>query len=393
MIVFENIASESGPLVLRHAASGVLLHSGVDPLAEAESVAVALAQQQVQRVLCIGHGLGYVPQALKAVGIACHSVEVFPELIDAESGNTGTRCDAFAKSDHDLKSIVAGMPPQTRIIILPYVLSLRDKLPQSLADYISFIHVTQQSQQLYRDLINRNIVVNGDELESMKPLSFKKCKSNKIGVALGAGPTLSAAISTLTERRSELCLVAASGAVPALSKHGINADWIVAMEARETTERDLETAADGSKVIFFPWTDPAALRQKRLDRYLAVEELGLETSGGSTGLAAADFCSKITRGALFMIGMDMSDKSGEYAQGSQRESANINLRVPKFNFMRSAASQWATRNGERFLYHMVMPGDDEVRGFKRLYPVEFETELSREQGRRSLVIETANDFI
>jgi hypothetical protein len=173
--------------------------------------------------------------------------------------------------------------------------------------------------------------------------------------------------------------------VPALRRANIEADWIIAMEARDAVVRDLEAAPDGANVIVFPWAHPSVVRQNRFDRYLATEEFGLKTSGGSTGLAAADFVLKMSSGSVFMVGMDMSDRSGEYSHGAERESANISLRAPKFNVMRNAASQWARRYSHRRIYHMTMPGDETISGALAIYPVELDTELARELSRNNLM--------
>lgn len=388
MNAFELIDSESGQRTVKHSASGLTIHSTISPRSEAAAMARLLVSEHVTRVCVVGHGLGYFSEALENHGIACSSAEVFPELSHLCREAMMCEADMAWGSQQALQAWLADQPSNSRLVILPYVLSLRGYLSSQLLDFVEQLHVMNQSQKLYRGLITTNIGANRSELECITRLRVSDASTPKIGVAVGAGPTLAATAQMLKERRDELVLIAASGAVPALERAGIHADWIVAMEARETTSRDLAAAPDGARVVVFSWTDPTVVKENRFERFFADDSIELETSGGSTGLAAADLALKITQSAVFMIGMDMSDRHGEYAQGSARDTANMNFLAPKFKVMRKSASQWAQANEGRRVYHMVMPGDDAIRGARQLYPVEFDTEISRELNRRSMLAES-----
>ncbi len=358
--------------------SGTLIHSAQDPGAEAEAIASLLASAEYEQSLVIGNGLGYLSSALRRRDMRCVTVELFMELNQLASKTTGNVADRFCKNSNELLTVLEQYGSGVNIIVSPYIMSLRSELSNDLRVLVEELQVVLQSQRVYKSLIDRNSEKNLAQLSLLPRLCLHEQKSQKLAIAVGSGPTLDASMRTLDEWRDELLVVAASGAVPVLYKNGIRPDWIVAMEARESVVADLELADAQSKVLVFPWTHPEVVNDDRLPRVTASGADGICTNGGSTGLAAADFAAMLTPNAIFMIGMDMSDGNGEYSAGVVRTTANGTIGAAKFSVMRAAAGRWASLQDKK-VYHMVMPGGEQIRGTHRLYPIEFATALTREK--------------
>lgn len=380
---FELQTTASGQLTAMHC-GGALVHSAEDPLSEAEAIATLMSKESEKRILLIGNGLGYLSCALRNRGIECTSIELFPELHLYAALESGRGADEVCVSAKEFSEALSSCISGTELIIAPYVIALRGELKLELRRIIDELHVKLQSQRVYKTLIDFNIATNRMLLSSLPQLETDAEKSRKHAVVAGSGPTLEACIRTVAEYRENILLFAASGAVPVLARHGLNADWIIALEARDTILPDLEHAPDNCSILIFPWTHPQVVNNTRFRRIVATEDHRLFTNSGSTGLAALDFAAKLTEGTMFMIGMDMSDRRGEYSRGVERETANSTIGAVKFGVMRTAAASWIRQHSSRKVFHMVMPGDDQVEGAYKLYPIELTTAFARE---RSIVTE------
>ncbi len=366
--------------------SGTLVHSAQDPVAEAKAIATLLLTDNVRKILILGNGLGYLRTALTDLGVNCHTVELFEELNTLAFESNRFAADTFCSNAEELQSVLKQRGSEAHLVVAPYVMSLRSELPRDVRLLVEELQVTLQSQHVYKSIIDRNIRANVAMLHELPKLSDIEIGTNKLAIAIGSGPTLDACMPALVEWREQLVLIAASGAVPVLSNNGIQPDWIVAMEARDGVVIDLESAHDRSTVLVFPWTHPSVMSDARFKRVVASEADKIFTSGGATGLAAADFATKLTAGAVFMVGMDMSDSEGEYSGGSSRVTANRKLGAAKFNVMREAAAKWAQVQRQS-IYHVVMPGQSEVDGAHKLYPMELATAFAREQNYIPVYVE------
>ena len=374
---FVTRATASGHTTAVHI-GGTLVHSAQDPHAEAEAIASILTSAEYKSLLVIGNGLGYLSGAVRRRGLKCVSIELFADINSLAAEVTGVAADKLCLSGEELISALDQYGLNAHILMSPYIMSLRAELSDDLRTLLEELQVTLQSQRAYKNLIDRNIEANRAQLPKLTRLCIQEQQSCKLAIAVGSGPTLDACMQTIIEWRDELLLVAASGAVPVLRKNGICPDWIVALEARESVVADLESAECESKVLVFPWTHPRAINDDRLTLIAANESDGICTGGGSTGLAAADFVAMLTSGAIFMIGMDMSDRKGEYSAGVARTTTNYTIGAAKFNVMRAAASRWICSLKKK-AYHVVMPGGEQINGAHKLYPIEIATAFARQK--------------
>lgn len=359
-----------------HIATNVLIHSSVDPIAEAKAV-LKQSESTSGDVLLIGNGLGYVSTELEKAGRLHKVVELFAGLSNL-CGDYGTRAaDYRCFTADELSSVLTSCPNSVQIVISPYINALRNELDVELRKLVCDLLVTLQSQKVYRPLVDSNIRVNRRHFESLEHFEKLHFDDDKILVAVGSAPSLDASLETLRDYRERIVLAAASGALPILSQYGLNPDFAVAMEARDSVIGDCEFASEGLAIVVFPWTHPAVLSETHFQLLRANETDNIYTGGGSTGIATADIAVRLCAGPLFLVGMDMTDSSGEYSARANRVSANLRLGAPKFSVMRCAATEWVGRI-QRTIYHMTMPGTEPILGARKVYPMELRTSFDRE---------------
>ncbi len=368
--------AESGEWTAMHKETGVLVHSAVSPQSEAERAALSIQALSDDPVILIGVGLGYLARELASRGMSIQCYEPFADLtlhLETAQLQSGDAGEVFSGLEL-LADATSCVGTGKRTIIAPYVLALQSYLPQPLRELIAEKHVLTQSRKKYAPIIKRNIDANLLLWHKLPKIQLSAHQSPRLGVAVGAGPTLTACVETLCAARSKLLLVAASGAVPALMSAGIEPDWIVVLESSDAAERDLDFVSPASRLVVFPWSHPAALECNR-GLVFAADEDDLHTHSGTSGIAAADLALKLTNRELFLVGMELSDADGEYATGALRESANVARSAPKFLVMRHAAEEWALQNDMCSIMQVVPSGVAPVRGMEPVLAGDFSNAL------------------
>ncbi len=374
--------SKSGALSVRHAERGLLIHSAVDPIAEARVIAAKFAVAGVTEVTIIGSGLGYLERELQAHGIAFTPVEIHPDMYSLRTKLTAgdqvsTRKNNYRllESAHELRSLITKQHSQSVIHISPYATALADELPAALAAELLAHKVLTASRSLYRPLISNNVLLNEEATRKLPQLQMSGRTCSRIALAIGAGPSLNNCINTIKLARESLMIVAASGAVPVLCANGLSPDWTIALEARENLIQDIEELEDDAKVVVFPWSMPKVFESRRLKVYLADEQTGLETSGGTSGLTAADFAFKVTRGNVYLLGMDLSDANGAYAEGAFRANSEIQKEAPKFASMRTAFEEWLRDHREHRVFQVLGDQAAPLKGVRAINHQRFAEDL------------------
>ncbi|MBK6766381.1 MAG: DUF115 domain-containing protein [bacterium] len=376
----EAFATKTGVLSIRHKARGVLIHSAVDPISEARTIAAQILISDPKRAVIIGCGLGYLEHELSSRGVDVTALEVHPEVFQLRhelrhllhAGNTEP-----AMLCEDSKEMRAHLATSRRraLYIAPYVSALADELPRGIASEILAARVMDSSRAVYKPLIEANERRNALFLDRLPIVTVRGRKSNRLAIAVGAGPSAERCIDAICAAREHILIVAASGAVPVLASHGITPDWTIALEARDSLGRDIDHLSDGAKVIAFPWSDREVFLNARLNCYLADESSDLVTGGGTSALTAADFAFKITRGNVYLVGMDLTNMQGTYASGALRSFVNGSADAPKFAMMRSAFVEWSRDHRQHRVFHVISPGVTPLAGLRAVTPALFAADL------------------
>lgn len=371
-------ASKSGALSVKHAERGLLIHSAVDPIAEARVIAARVAVEGVTEVTIIGCGLGYLERELQAHGIAVVPVEIHPDMYSLRTklraeDKVGMKGSNYRLLDSavELRNLIAKQHSKSVIHMSPYATALADELPVALAAELLAHKVLSASRSLYRPFISNNVLFNEEATRKLPRLQMSGRTCSRIALAIGAGPSLNECIETIKSARDNLLIVAASGAVPVLRANGISPDWTIALEARMSLARDIEELVDCSNVVAFPWSMPQIFADDRLNVYLADEQSGLETSGGTSGLTAADFSFKVTRGNVYLLGMDLSDTNGAYAEGAFRTHSEFQKEAPKFASMRTAFEAWLRDHREHRVIQVLGDHIAPLNGVRAISPQRF----------------------
>jgi len=382
---FTVFASRSGQPSALHVPTGVLLHSRVNPLMEAQEIAVTLAARDANATVIVGGGLGYLAEAVLNATGAEHSVVVIePHAELVQLARTSRRDCAYAISSRVrvitaathtmLATKLSGFATNAMVMVAPYLLRLAERKDFPLSGLMSIVRTELASGSVYNPLLNGCGERATDRLRDLPSALSARLPEHRMTIVVGAGPSLNACTGDLVEHRAQITILAASGAVPALKAARIIPDYVFALEAKSTIVNDLTDLPLGTKVVVFPATHPAILSSCRFTLMTGANRHGesLETRGGSSIIPAVDFALRAGDGDVALVGMDLSNHSGAYATGSLRNDSGENpgnALSPKFLSMREGIERVLRDrlDGRRTVFHVLADGNP-LKGTQRIGP-------------------------
>lgn len=386
---FVILPARSGEPTALHVPSGVLLHSRVDPAAEARDIAQQQAASQADHTVILGGGLGYVPDAVLAACEPGHTVTVIePDaalLQLARRHRPSATCFTSPRVRYLTASTLTGLndfgralPDASSLMIASYLLRLAQHEHTALAGFLHILRAEQASRIAYDSILPLHEAANRPRLSTLPRSVAVRLASDKPVIVAGAGPSLDACTAFLRDARPSFTLVSASGALPPLLAAGIAPDWILALEGRDAILSDLATVPTGARVIVFPATHPDIVARQDLSLYSGE---ALETRGGSSVIPALDFALSASAADLpvALVGLDLGHRHGAYAQAARRDSAATavgDALPPKFLSMRAGLERVLAlpRMGLRRVLH-VLDGGLPLKGTELLAPASLPTIL------------------
>jgi hypothetical protein len=113
----------------------------------------------------------------------------------------------------------------------------------------------------YGELWLANADQNRSSFRNRRRLKDISIDRNKAALVCGAGPSLDLHLDLIRRCRDRLCVVAADMAFPALTQHGIDPDFVVNMDPRESLRSCFQQMTAGTKanLIAATITHPAVL--------------------------------------------------------------------------------------------------------------------------------------
>ena len=367
-----------------HVPSGILLHSRVDPVAEARAVAAEYADRPGNTTVLLGGGLGYLAEALaEAVGESHQIIVMEP---DAALLQLARCCRGDAKyfssprirhirmaAPHVTAGRLSGIVGSAQVIIAPYFERIPALVPSPLSGFVQLLRAERVSRAVYNDMLNEHRRANHERLEALPGVGGIRFPSGVKVVVAGAGPSLDECVSALRLHRSQFALVAVSGAVPPLRAAGIDPDWVFALEGKETVVHDLADLPQGIRIVVFESTHPQILRAACGSLVCGA---GLETRGGTTLIPALDFALQCSAEDAILVGADLGYGNRSYASGAKREPAGdgaLHGVPPKFLAMRAALESLLERKVRhpRVVYHVLRTAPV-LRGAQRMQPMELD---------------------
>jgi hypothetical protein len=378
---FKIIPAASGEPIAVHLPSGLLLQSRYNPVQESAELAKS-QPDNLSHYLVLGGGLGYYPEALlhRTVQAAITVIEPDAALFQLGRKWRGTSdyyCSPRMRvitvsTPASWARVMNSLPKDSGLFISPYLARLAARQNSPLAGVLTVFRSEMASRSVYNDLIDGHSKIN-DALLRVLPAAGSAPEMNRaFTVIAGAAPSLDQCLPALTQHRAHCEIIAASGAVPALLHHGVEPDWVVALEARESIIRDLEKLPPQVRIIVFECTHPHVLTAYSRQLWTAADRQGalLQTGGGSSVIPALDFAFRRGRGQLLLVGADLGYQNGSYAANSLRsELPEKNDQPPKFLSMRSGleAVIYNRRDLARTLFH-VLPNGIPLMGSRVLHP-------------------------
>ncbi len=345
---FSAVQTRSSNFSIVHGPTGVRLHSFIDPAAEAIELAQQYVASNSKSIVIVGGSLGYLPEAICSQRGSCDhvtTVEMDLELLalarhirpesDYVRGKAGTV--RFAPTATEFSNAVHDLTNDTALVISPYVF----KLPtlSSIASYLAVLRSEFASASRYREPLAAHTARNVVALEKLRPWTDIRLPEHSVIVVVGAGPGLNRCAESLRVYRSNLCIVAASGAVPALRTEQLSPDVVMIMESDESAASDTAFIEPVSQLIVFPFANLDALESRLNQVFNAAPQAAakLFSRGGSSVIPALDFALAASAAPLLLVGVDLSASEGLYASGSLRETSGFGegrLHQSRFESMR-----------------------------------------------------------
>jgi len=258
-------------------------------------------------------------------------------------------------------------------VIALYFERIAAVMSSPLSGFVQMLRAERVSRTVYDSLLNDHLRSNEPVLNALPRALHVQLPRDKSVVVAGAGPSLEECAPALRRWRRQLMVIAASGAVPPLRAAGIDPDWVIALEARETVLDDLADLPQGISVVVFASAHPQVIQRIRGPLYCGA---GLDSRGGTTLIPALDFALQCSPCDVFLVGADLGHGSRTYAAGAKRDTARSNLlpgMSPKFLAMRAALENLLERraNESRVVYH-VLTAAPTLRGTQHMVPAELD---------------------
>jgi len=152
-------------------------------------------------------------------------------------------------------------------------------------------------------------------------------------VVAGAGPSLERTLPAIQRIRKRVCLLAADTALPTLAAAGLRPDWVCVLESQVHNLDDFVPAYDPSLWLLCDLTaSPTVLRRfplrsfflsrfYPLELFPRLDRFGLLPPSlpplGSVGVTAVQLALRLTRGPVFLAGLDFCYQPGKtHARGA-----------------------------------------------------------------------------
>ena len=335
--------------------------SARDPAQEAAGRCAGVTPDR--RPLLLGLGAGHDLDALQALGVR----EVLAVEADPRSLATtlerwrrlgrpvpGRNCSLLFAPEDDavcglLAELLADEHGERPVLVHPHCATLwRPYAPQA-ADLVEDLLRSRASARRQEALLEQNAQGNRARLRSARDVADLAGLWGEAGVVVcGAGPGLDEDMAELRRARGlGLRLVAASTALPPLLAAGLPPDAVVATDPSPLLAADMtqESALDTIPLAVFPGASTPLVGAWPGPLWLALPEgpglrrddwegrrPGLLTAGcGTVAGPALALAALLSRGPLFLVGVDLGEGGPAYARRVRRPA---DLPRPDFAFAR-----------------------------------------------------------
>lgn len=275
------LPSRSGGLTARCSAGW--LHSRYDPEAEARRVAQEALQAGQDLMVCLGFGLGYLPEACLAEGTkvlviehnalwlrSCLAARPLPQLLQ-DSRLAIALCpdgDALLSVLHELQPgrIAVSENPLFAVLFPETTLSYRNALQQ----YQNKERINVNTLKRFGRLWVRNTIRNaGYFADTPGVASLEGCCNGLPALILAAGPSLDEILPHIAKLRESCVIIAVDTALRSLLRFGIEPDFLIVVDPQLYNSWHLQFCTAGSSILISEaavW--PAVLRAAYRGIYL-----------------------------------------------------------------------------------------------------------------------------
>jgi hypothetical protein len=362
---YECLPTKDGNISFRDTSTR-LGHSIFNPVREAQKVAASEGICKNSKPLILGIGLGYIiEESLRLQVGGLLAIEADPRLLSTlgyllcgnDKFNMEFLLDSRVNLYHadDDSSLAEFLVERlftihdNRPLIISQLLpaAWKEFLP-GFSELLADIKARRRSAKVMEEMLETNSLRNQNLISSASELNLWQGRWRHSDVLVcGAGPGLETDLDRIRRTRSEFRLIAVNTSYPALLKHGITADLVVAVDPTEMICADLQqSGAIDVPLLCFPgtnhqfvagWPGPLVYAvpegQGIMDHSWNGKSPGTLRSGfGTVAGPAIHAASLLSSGQILLSGIDLKiNNHGMYADGVNRPE---NFREPNFVYCR-----------------------------------------------------------
>lgn len=317
----------------------VTLHSGYNPVREAEALIVEKAYDDAGTLLVYGFGLGYHCEAALRLhpDLKLIVVDLVPALFqqalrmrDFESLFADERVTVLAGGYRELRERIIGLTKEigeeglesTRLLIFAPELSLMPDEADEFRGILEHLRLGERKTPVFQKERGANIEANTAAASEAPGVSslFGGFRGKPVFV-VASGPSLDLSLERLGGAREVGKIICVDSALPALKAAGVSPHYVVTADPQPHTATLFAPSHVGDEtLIFFPSSNPEVVERfsagNRLVAYSSVSELerdmpeakekGTLFLSGTVFLAALDFAVKTGADPVVLVGADFA---------------------------------------------------------------------------------------
>lgn len=251
------VSSDSGFLTIQDIATSRYLHSSLDPMDEARTIAKAIYDPRQQNCRIMGCGLGYLPWQLFCMSDESFDVYVYEtdikrieyaidygvlSWIPEEKLHIVTDSDQLKLFGSYREDAEAGVAGKTAYYISEDILN---RLDGEIKEKLSAFNISCRSHYFSRNNVERNFYRN---IANVKKTIYDidKAGLKEDWIIVAAGPSLDKKLNYIRDNQGKKTIVAVSTVYKKLVDAGIKADYVTSADPQNRTYGHFEGLTDYS---------------------------------------------------------------------------------------------------------------------------------------------------
>ncbi len=328
--------------------SGKYLHSPIDPMDEASTLAEKLYDPVMDSFHILGVGLGYLPYQVWIKSEKLTHIYVYED--DIEMMELADQVGVLSWIDQEFLTIVSSSKYEDvlskftesyngkndNIYISDWKVGLYDDT--KYGPFIDNIDFNVRTNRVCKKIWNINIRENKKQpIETIERLKLNNELVGKECVVISAGPSLDDNIEFLKKSLGNKVLIAINASLRRLEKEGIKPDVVVALDPLPSLEKHIDGIEDFFNQIplVMPLNTSCTFAKKYKGKKYIISDFNKTTDGfkwnfgGTVASLGIDLAYYLKSTKIYLVGSDLAFSCGKNYAGSvaHQEKEGINNEI------------------------------------------------------------------